>query len=238
MFGNVNSIRAAFKGMLMAEDFTIDKTGAKTIELIGASFIANEPAIFGEPSTEYIAKEIKWYESQSTNINDIYGKERDAPAAWKYAADEYGNINSNYGKLIFSKEYHNQYANVIEELRNNPDGRRAEMVYNRPSIWAEYNKGHDKCGDGGMSDFICTNAVTYYIRGDKLHAVVQMRSNDVVFGYKNDYAWQKWVLDALVHEINVFTDYDELREKELSPGNIYWQVQNLHVYERHFGLVK
>ena len=231
MIGTVKNIRDAFKGMLMAEDFTIDKTGAKTIELIGTSFIANEPAIFGEPSEAYIAKEIEWYKSQSTNINDIYGEERDAPAAWKYAADKHGNINSNYGKLIFSKEYHNQYANVIDELRNNPDGRRAEMVYNRPSIWAEFDKG-------GMSDFICTNAVTYYIRGDKLHCVVQMRSNDVVFGYKNDYAWQKWVLDALIHEINVFTDYDESREKELSAGNIYWQVQNLHVYEKHFALVK
>ena len=134
MFINVESIRAAFEGMLMAEDFTIDKTGAKTIELIGASFIANEPAIFGKPVDEYIDKEIEWYESMSTNINDIYGEERDAPAAWKYAADEYGNINSNYGKLIFSKEYHSQYDHVKNELVNNPNGRRAEMVYNRPSI--------------------------------------------------------------------------------------------------------
>jgi len=235
MIGTVKNIRDAFKGMLMAEDFTIDKTGAKTIELIGTSFLANEPAIFGEPSKEYIAKEIKWYESQSTNINDIYGKERDAPAAWKYAADEYGNINSNYGKLIFSDEYHNQFTNVCKELLNNPDGRRAEMVYNRPSIWAEYNKGHDKWGDGGMSDFICTNAVTYYIRNSMVHCVVQMRSNDVVFGYKNDYAWQQWVLEAVVNNVNADS---EPEDNEVFVGNIYWQVQNLHVYEKHFGLVK
>jgi thymidylate synthase len=224
---NVESIRAAFKGMLMAKDFTIDKTGAKTIELIGASFIADENAIFGKPVDGYIAKEIEWYESMSTNINDIYGDERDAPAAWKYAADKHGNINSNYGKLIFSKEYHNQYINVRNELVNNPDGRRAEMVYNRPSVWTEFNKG-------GMSDFICTNAVTYYIRNKQIHCVVQMRSNDVVFGYKNDYAWQKYVLDSLVKYINLH----ELHPDELSTGNIHWQVQNLHVYEKHFDLVK
>ena len=29
---------------------TTDKTGVKCIELIGASFQANEPAIFGEPN--------------------------------------------------------------------------------------------------------------------------------------------------------------------------------------------
>ena len=45
----------------------------------------------------------------------------------------------------------------------------------------------------GMSDFICTNAVSYMIRDDELISVVQMRSNDVVYGYKNDYAWQKWM---------------------------------------------
>lgn len=216
---NVESIRTAFKGMLMAEDFTIDKTGAKTIELIGASFIANEPAIFGTPNQEYIDKELNWYDSMSTNINDIYGEERDAPAAWKYAADDHGNINSNYGKLIYSTEYHEQYKHVLNELRDNPDGRRAEMVYNRPSIWSEFDKG-------GMSDFICTNAVTYYIRGGKLHCVVQMRSNDAIFGYKNDYAWQKHVLDQLADNLLI------------DSGQIYWQVQNLHVYQRHFDLVK
>ena len=33
---------------------TIDKTGVKCIELIGASFLADEPAIFGTPNVEYI----------------------------------------------------------------------------------------------------------------------------------------------------------------------------------------
>ena len=53
-----------------------------------------------------------------------------------------------------------------------------------------------------------------------------MRSNDVIFGYRNDYAWQKNVLEGLCWELHV----DE--------GDIHWQVQNLHVYERHFDLVK
>ena len=226
MIPNVKQVREFFKGELKAQNFTTDKTGAKTIEWIGASFIANEPAIFGEPNNEYIEKEIQWYESQSTNINDIYGEDRDAPAAWKYAADPHGNINSNYGKLIWSEQYHQQYLSALMELDANPDTRRATMVYNRPSIWTEYNQN-------GKSDFICTNAVSYYIRNSKLHCTVQMRSNDVVFGYKNDYAWQKFVLDKMVkdyQELNVF--------EEIEAGQIYWQVQNLHVYERHFELVK
>ena len=198
---------------------TIDKTGVKCIELIGASFEADEEAIFGSLNYEYIAKEIEWYESMSLNINDIYGESRPPPEAWKYAADHLGNINSNYGKLIFSREYYLQYWHVVEELDNNPNSRRAMMIYNRPSIWEHYNKN-------GMSDFICTNAVSYYIRNGKLDCCVQMRSNDVVFGYKNDRAWQQYILNKMAEELGVI------------PGKIIWQVMNLHVYERHFDLIK
>ena len=93
------------------------------------------------------------------------------------------------------------------------------MIYNRPSIWKEYN-------ENGKNDFICTNAVTYYIRDNKLHATVQMRSNDVIFGYRNDWAWQRFMMEEVMHELEL----DEL-------GDMIWQVQNLHVYERHFHLV-
>ena len=116
----------------------------------------------------------------------------------------------------------------FDELLTNPDGRRASMIYTRPSIWMEYN-------EDGKNDFICTNAVTYYIRDNFLQCVVQMRSNDVVFGYKNDYAWQLYVLEQMVKDYN---DCKEDGIPELKVGDIIWQVQNLHVYERHFHLVK
>jgi len=227
---SVNDIRQFFIDELNDEAFTIDKTGQKTIELIGAQFIADQPSIFGTPNQDYIEKEIAWYESESTNIYDI-NKESgaDAPAAWKYSADTHGNINSNYGHLIWSDKYFNQYSQVLDELLENPDGRRASMIYNRPSIWMEFN-------ENGKNDFICTNAVTYYIRDGILHAVVQMRSNDVIYGYKNDYAWQQYVLEKLCWDYNNMDRYVEGRVIE--PGYIIWQVQNLHVYERHFHLVK
>ena len=215
----VSDIRKHFIGELNDGIFTTDKTGQNTIELLGATFLADEPAIFGTPSEEYISREIDWYVSGSTNIRDIYGGDTAPPQAWQYAADDHGNINSNYGHLIFDDKYYRQYDNVVVELLNNPDSRRASMVYQRPSIWVEYNQN-------GKNDFICTNAVTYYIRNDELQSVVQMRSNDVVFGYKNDYAWQQYVLKQLAADLDI------------EPGYIIWQVQNLHVYERHFHLVK
>jgi len=63
-----------------------------------------------------------------------------------------------------------------------------------------------------------------------------MRSNDVVFGYKNDRAWQKYVMKELCEALN-YSD-DRMFENDIKPGNLIWQVQNLHVYERHFHLVK
>ena len=218
-------IKNIFKSKLLNKKFVIDRTGQKTIEIIGASFHADKPAIFGEPNQDYIDRELLWYKSQITNVNAIEGK---VPAAWKLAANDYGEINSNYGQIIYSDKYHHQYGRVLDELLENPDGRRASMIYNRPSIWEEYN-------ENGKSDFICTNAVTYYIRNDKLHCVVQMRSNDVVFGYKNDYAWQLFVLEDMVKDYN---DCKSQNYEEIKAGNIMWQVQNLHVYERHFDLVK
>jgi len=226
---SVDDIRTFFIDELKDEAYTIDKTGQKTIELTGASFLATADAIFGTPSYEYIKQEIAWYDSMSTNIHDI--RENDTPPeAWTYSADPKGNINSNYGKLIFDDIYYNQYGNVLDELMQNPDGRRATMIYNRPSIWLEYN-------ESGKNDFICTNAVSYYIRDNILHAVVQMRSNDAVFGYKNDYAWQFEIMNRLVKDFNSIARMTG-DHGEIELGHIIWQVQNLHVYERHFHLVK
>jgi len=101
----VKDIRQFFIDELNDEAYTIDKTGQKTIEMLGASFLATEPAIFGKPVQSYIDAELDWYESQSTNIFDIHGDDKEPPAAWKYAANQHGEINSNYGHLIFSEKY-------------------------------------------------------------------------------------------------------------------------------------
>ena len=234
---NVNDVRQYFIDELKAERFTIDKTGQKTIEMLGASFVADENAIFGIPSANYIQAELDWYNSESTNIYDIHGEGKEPPAAWKYSADKHGNINSNYGHIIYSNKYHNQFQKAFSELWSNPDSRRAQMVYNRPSIWVEYN-------EGGKSDFICTNAQTFYIRDGKLHMVSQMRSNDVVFGYKNDYAWAQHLMDKVVSEWNSLANYHNTSTfvnqpvQPIEKGDLIWQVMNLHVYERHFDLVK
>lgn len=213
---NTSIIRDEFIDLLAEKKFVTDKTGCKMIEIVSASFIADAPSIFGTPNEDYINREIAWYESMSLNVNDIPAP---VPAIWKAVATPTGRINSNYGWCIFSEKNHAQYANCLKTLRSDKESRRAIMIYTRPNMQYDYNWG-------GMSDFMCTNTVQYVIRDHKLHSIVQMRSNDVVFGYKNDYAWQKHVLDKLANDL------------EIDAGNIYWNVGSLHVYEKHFNLVK
>jgi thymidylate synthase len=218
----VEHIRDYFIQELKSERFITDKTGVKTIEMIGATFEANEPAIFGKPNEDYIQRELDWYKSMSLYVADIPGGKQEAnpPEIWTSVADRSGKINSNYGWAIWHKDNYLQYANVLNELTFSPNSRRAVMIYTRPTMWNDYNRD-------GMSDFMCTNAVQYMIRDEQLVAVVQMRSNDVVFGYRNDYAWQKYVADRLTEDLKLAKE-----------PKIVWHVGSLHVYERHFNLVK
>ena len=219
---HTKDIRDQFVDLYNKKDYVTDKTGVKTLEIVGASFIADEESIFGTPNYDYVKREIEWYISQSLYVQDIPVQ---TPEIWNQISSTKGKINSNYGYLIFSEENHIQYKHVSSQLLCDPNSRRAVMIYQRPTMH------YDFCVDG-MSDFICTNAVQYMVRDNSVHAVVQMRSNDVVFGYRNDYAWQKFVLEHLVNDLNV------LGENNYSAGDITWQVGSLHVYERHFKFIE
>ena len=218
-------IRDVIAAKYMRSEFVTDKTGACTVEIVGASFSADEPTIFGALNDKYIEQELEWYLSQSLLVADIGDP---VPKIWKQVADEDGKINSNYGYLIYSEDNHNQYDYVLSELLGSRDSRRAVMIYTRPTMHTDY------CAKG-MSDFICTNAVQYLIRDGRLHVIVQMRSNDAWAGYRNDYAWQKYVQDRLIRDYNDCICPE--KEDEITAGDITWQVGSLHLYSNQFYLV-
>lgn len=218
----VKDIRIQLAEMLKNEDFVVDKNGGKTIEIIGATFVADEDSVFGKVNWDYVDREISWYDSMSRYVKDIPGK---TPAIWESVSDKKGKINSNYGWMVFSGENYFQYDHALHELLNNPDTRRAQMIYTRPKIWHEYNAN-------GMSDFICTDAHQYFIRDGLMHVHVRMRSNDLVYGYKNDRAWADYVLTKLV------ADYNKQTINKVKKGNIIWTAGSAHVYDRHFEFVQ
>lgn len=219
---DVSSIRESFRRKLEFKEFVQDKSGVKTLEIVGASFLANQSTIFGEVNKDYCQRELEWYKSQSRNVYDIPGK---VPEIWKHVASPNGFINSNYGWCIWSKENVYQFAHCLNALLKDSNTRRAIMIYTRPTMQLDYNAGD-------MSDFMCTNTVQYLIRNDKLHSVVSMRSNDAIFGFKNDFFWQQYVQEELVKQYNA-----NFPDKKIVAGDIHWQCASLHIYERHFPLV-
>lgn len=208
-------IRALFAQKYFSNQFVIDKSMAKVVEIVGASFVADQNEIFGLPNPDWYERELQWYDSLSLNVNDIPPP---IPAIWKQVATPSGEINSNYGWAIYSDENGNQYGNVLKELKKNPFSRRAQLIYTRPSMQKDFSRN-------GMSDFMCTTSVQYFIRDNKLIAFVSMRSNDAWAGYRGDLHWQQTVQKRLAWELEVI------------PGEIIWNVGSLHVYESQFYLI-
>ena len=217
---NCESIRLALGEKLRNDEFVTDKSGVKCIEIINASFIADEPTIFGT-LTEYAERELAWYKSTSLSVYDI---PEPIPKIWTQVADNNGLINSNYGWCIWSSENYYQYHQALQALKRDKDTRRACMIYIRPQMQHEYNQN-------GMSDFMCTYNTQQLIRDNKLHYIVSMRSNDGVMGYKNDRFWHNYVHDQLLYDLK--DTYPDLEK-----GNLYWNAASLHIYERHFDIVK
>ena len=64
-----------------------------------------------------------------------------------------------------------------------------------------------------------------------LKKIIKNCMNDAVFGYKNDFAWQKYIqwdmLESLVRRTG----------QTILAGSITWQVGSLHVYSRHFNYI-
>ena len=206
----VEDIRKAFRKKY--ESNIIRNNG--TLELQGVSFIADEPAIFGTANGDYIKAEIAWYNSKDRRVQtlfDLYGK---TVKIWNDVQDEHGEVNSNYGWCIHSTTRHCQYNTVYHTLREDPTSRQAVMIYTTPEM-------HEIAG----KDFTCTNAVQYFINDGILDAIVQMRSNDAIFGYANDRAWQIHVLVQLANDLGI------------KAGQITWQVGSMHIYERHWKLI-
>ena len=195
---------------------------SKTVEIQNANFLADKAWIIREPNYEYFDRELEWYKTMTLNVNAIPGG---APSMWKACADKDGNINSNYGWCIWSKDNGYQYDHCLQKLLNDQHTREAIMIYNRPSMQWEYEKN-------GMHDFMCCQNMQYFIneRDDKkfIDCIVNFRSNDAVFGYCNDYLWAVHVLERLA------SDLSSLTREAIHAGYIWWNAGSLHIYERHF----
>lgn len=208
-----NDIRNTLVDKWYNKDF--DDTG--NVAIISASFVADEAYIIRPPNVEYVERELKWYLSESLNVNDIPDG---VPTIWQQVSDKDGFINSNYGWTTFSKENYSQFDTVVEELSKNKASRQGVIIFIRPTM-------HEDSKRNGMHDFICTYCYTFKIEDNKLYMIVNMRSNDCVFGYDNDWAFADYVHERMLGELKkTYPDLDK--------GVMFWKADNFHCYPRHF----
>jgi thymidylate synthase len=209
---------------VLAEDFVIDKSGTRVVEIIAPRIELNPLqdllTFNGRKSPEkYIAKEKQWYLSHSISIQDVSDVQ-----IWNEVCDDNGEINSNYGNLVFSRNNFSQFSNVAKSLSNHKESRQGIIIYTRPSIHYEWNSH-------GCSDFICTLTQQFFIRDDELISVTSMRSSDAIFGVFNDLPFFHHVIRKMHEEL--LPTYPELEI-----GTHIFIPNSLHVYERHFEVLR
>ncbi len=153
---------------------------------------------------EYAQAEWEWYltsDRKVSRLGEIYGK---VPSIWERMADQYGNVNSNYG-YQWEREY--QLDKIVAQLKNNPETRQAAIsIYDGKEI-----KNYKK-------DTPCTYAVQFTVVEDKLNMCVVMRSNDLWFGFCND----QFCFSKLQELVSERTGY--------KIGTYYHFAHNLHLY--------
>jgi len=168
---------------------------------------------------KYIAAELLWYFSGTNNPKYI----ENYASMWKNLHNEDGTVNSAYGHLLFNEwneHEFTQYQWVIESLKRDKDSRQAFMHFNKPHHQFLENK-----------DQVCTLQALFHIREDKLHMTLTMRSNDVIFGFMTD-----WSFFSVLH-YHVFLHMKEYYP-ELEMGSYTHISHSMHLYERHYDLVK
>jgi thymidylate synthase len=217
-----------FYKKIQKNDFVIDKSGVKCVELICPTIILNPLQMIlnfngiRKTPEEYCKKELEWYLSEKLSIINFM----DDIKIWNDVCtkDDKKEVNSNYGWCIFNRDNHSQYNFVLNELKNNKFSRRAVMMYNRPAMTADYNRD-------GMSDYMCSIYTTSLIRDDKLIYTVHQRSCDFIYGFFNDFFWHCYVYNKLLNDLNK-------NDINVKKGHINYICDSLHVYERHFELIE
>jgi thymidylate synthase len=170
---------------------------------------------------KYLAGEMAWYLKKDRDV-DYIGQ---FSGFWSNITNPNTNeINSNYGSLVFNKE---QFGWAVDSLLKDKNSRQAIMFFNQPKFQFEGNK-----------DFVCTMYANFFIRNNKLHMKVQMRSNDMFYGLTFDAPFFSFLHQSVYRLVwsKRMKNGGNANDEVLELGNYYHFADNLHFYERHFDL--
>jgi thymidylate synthase len=213
---NLN-IKKIYKDLYYNSDEIIVR-GLKTKEIMNYQFIIKPYQRFinfesRKLSLKYIKEECLWYLNGDKYDLSICDKAK----IWKDLVNEDKTINSNYGYIIFNNNFHR----IIEMLIDDKYSRRAVIMI-----------GDNDNLNSITKDYRCTNSIVFSIRKNKLNMFVNMRSNDAIFGVCNDIPFF-----SILHEM-AYVSLRDLKYGNLEYGDYTHYVNSLHVYERHFKMLK
>lgn len=153
--------------------------------------------------------ELLWiWQKKSNNIKDLKGK------IWDEWADETGSIGKAYGyqmarKYKFAQGEMDQVDNVIWQLKNTPQSRRIMTnIYN----FSDLTEMHLEP---------CAYSMTFNVTGDKLNAILNQRSQDVLAANN----WNVCQYSVLVMMLAQVCGY--------KPGELVHVIADAHIYDKH-----
>lgn len=158
--------------------------------------------------------EILWiWQKKSNNIKDLNSK------IWDAWADEEGSIGKAYGYQLSVKHKYregefDQVDRVLYDLKHNPYSRRIMTnIYN-------HNDLHE------MNLYPCAYSMTFNVTGNKLNAILNQRSQDVLPANN----WNVCQYAILVHMFAAASD--------LQVGELVHVIADAHIYDRHIPIIK
>lgn len=158
--------------------------------------------------------ELLWiWQKKSNNVHDLKSH------IWDSWADEDGSIGKAYGYQLGVKHKYkegmmDQVDRLIYDLKNNPYSRR--MMTN---IYVHQDL-HE------MNLYPCAYSMTFNVTGDRLNAILNQRSQDVLTANN----WNVVQYAVLVHMLAQVTGF--------KPGELVHVIADAHIYDRHIPLVK
>lgn len=158
--------------------------------------------------------ELLWiWQKKSNNIHDLKSH------IWDSWADEDGSIGKAYGYQMGIKHQYkegmmDQVDRLIYDLKHNPySGRMITNMYVHQDL-------HE------MNLYPCAYSMTFNVTGDRLNAILNQRSQDVLAANN----WNVVQYAVLVHMIAQVTGF--------KPGELVHVIADAHIYDRHIPIVK
>ena len=158
--------------------------------------------------------EILWiWQKKSNNVHDLKSH------IWDSWADEDGSIGKAYGYQLGVKHQYkegmmDQVDRLLFDLKNNPYSRR--MMTN---IYVHQDL-HE------MNLYPCAYSMTFNVTGDRLNAILNQRSQDVLTANN----WNVVQYAVLVHMLAQVCD--------MNVGELVHVIADAHIYDRHVDAIK